>query len=497
MNPPKAEGRFVGVARPPATHRSFGGHQALMNGPGAHRAATTGGRHRAVRRPIAVPQLAQVVQSVTRLPLIATTSAVIVSTVIAGGTGYLYWGLVSRTYPAAPVGQATTQVAALSAVALVAAQALSASVLVRVPRAASGAGKRAVAGSALAVAGVASLALAAVVGAVWPLVLPETGLRSQLDLALFVLCAVSQAVGIVVDAAAVALRRSQIVAWRNITQAIGKLAVLYVLTRPQFEVDATTAVVASWGGVGTLVTLWAAAAVLRSPDRRGPTWAELRTGWRVVRTGIGAQNLAALGGALPTQLIPIVVTLQLGAAQGGFFSLTWMVGGVCFMVSPAVCQGLLAESNKTADAFRKRVRLAYLLIGLLVAAPSLIFVTAGDGILALFGDDVAIYGVGLLTVLVLSVLPDAITNVAVSELRVQEKIRSAAAVNCLIAALALLLTIVLLPHLGIAGAGWGWLGGQTAGALALVGLRIVATRDGGSRLRPLRKERRLASTAAS
>jgi ADP-heptose:LPS heptosyltransferase/thymidylate kinase len=97
----------------------------------------------------------------------------------------------------------------------------------------------------------------------------------------------------------------------------------------------------------------------------------------------------------------------------------------------------------------------------------------GHLILSTFGPSYSLYGYTLLTVLVLSAIPDAITNVYVSVLRVQKRFVWAALLNLGMAAVALGLAWYLLPQMGIVGAGWAWLIAQTAGTLVVVGVIAV------------------------
>src|SRR2546423_6237410 len=88
-------------------------------------------------------------------------------------------------------------------------------------------------------------------------------------------------------------------------------------------------------------------------------------------------------------------------------------------------------------------------------------------------------------ILMVSAVPDAITNIYVSLLRVQERLCLAALLNLCMAAFTLVLAWILLPMLGIAGAGWAWLIAQSVGSL-IVGVVILISR---SRVYWLYKER--------
>jgi hypothetical protein len=91
----------------------------------------------------------------------------------------------------------------------------------------------------------------------------------------------------------------------------------------------------------------------------------------------------------------------------------------------------------------------------------------GRFVLGLFGPGYAQHSFVLLVLLVLSAVPDAITNVYVSVLRVQQRFRAAAALNIGMSVGAVMLAWWLLPLVGIAGAGLAWLMMQTAGSAAV------------------------------
>jgi len=72
-------------------------------------------------------------------------------------------------------------------------------------------------------------------------------------------------------------------------------------------------------------------------------------------------------------------------------------------------------------------------------------------------------------------VPDAITNIYVSVLRVQRRLRFAALLQLSMAALTWVLAWIWLPVLGIAGVGWAWLIAQVAGSL-VAGVDVIRIR---------------------
>ncbi len=203
---------------------------------------------------------------------------------------------------------------------------------------------------------------------------------------------------------------------------------------------------------------------------------KLGQGYRIIAVGIMRQvramfsalvghHLINLGGLAPQYLLPLIVTARLSATDNAYFSTTWMVGGVFFIISPAVAGSLFAEGSHTARDLRRKVRSSLRIIGALLAPAMLFYFVAGRFILGAFKPEYASHGVVLLDILIVAAVPDAITNVYVSVLRVNKKLRHAAFLNLAMAAVTLVIAWVTLPSQGIAGAGWAWLIGQIAGSI--------------------------------
>jgi O-antigen/teichoic acid export membrane protein len=178
------------------------------------------------------------------------------------------------------------------------------------------------------------------------------------------------------------------------------------------------------------------------------------------------QHLTSVGGAVTPLVLPVLVVIRLGVTLNAYFYITWMVGGVFFMVSPSVASALFAEGVRTQSDLRNVVIKALYVIALLLVPAIVVMVVGGKLILGLFGTSYAAAGYGLLILLAISAIPDAVSNVAVSIFRVTQRLRYSAVLNLGILVVTLASAWVLMPSLGIAGAGVAWLGAQTLGAIA-------------------------------
>lgn len=165
-------------------------------------------------------------------------------------------------------------------------------------------------------------------------------------------------------------------------------------------------------------------------------------------------------------VLPILVVIRLGVTRNAYFYITWMVGAAFFMVSPSVAQAVFAEGVRAGSDLRTVVVKAARVIAILLVPAMVIMIVGGRFILGLFGSAYAGAGYGLLILLAISALPDAVSNVAVAVFRVTCRLGYSAALNLGMLVMTLVSAWVLMPRLGIAGVGVAWLGAQTIGAIA-------------------------------
>ena len=178
------------------------------------------------------------------------------------------------------------------------------------------------------------------------------------------------------------------------------------------------------------------------------------------------QHLTSVGGAVTPLVLPILVVIRLGVTLNAYFYITWMIGAAFFMVSPSVAQAVFAEGVRAHSNLRSVVVKALRVIMVLLAPAMVVMIVGGKFVLGLFGASYAAAGYGLLILLAVSAIPDAVSNVAVVVLRVTQRLGYSTVLNLGILVMTLVGAWVLMPPLGIAGVGVAWLGAQTVGAIA-------------------------------
>jgi O-antigen/teichoic acid export membrane protein len=200
---------------------------------------------------------------------------------------------------------------------------------------------------------------------------------------------------------------------------------------------------------------------------------------RAMLSSLAGNHVITIGGLAPAYLLPLFVTARLSATENAYFYLTWRLAGIFFMVSPSVAASVAAEGSHARPDLLRTARSGTLIIAALLGPAMLLFLVGGRFIMAAFGPSYARHGLALLVILTLSAVPDAITNVYVAVLRVQQHLRQAALLNMGMGSLTLALAWVLLPVLGIAAAGWAWLAAQSLGSVA-VGIHLCTAHHRGA-----------------
>ena len=388
------------------------------------------------------------------------------TTGVNSALGYVYWIAAAHAFSPHDVGLANALIAAMTLASLVANLGVPIALVEILPRRPD---DRAwsttlLAGLAVAVAG--SLLAGILVAFGLPGISSRFSVLSQpLYSAAFVVGVPTWSAVTILDYTFVAERRAGRMLTRNAAFGAVKLAVLAI---PVVLVHGSALwILLSWiiaGLLSLLMGLW----LLRSLGRRlcppgaGELVIELRATW----ARLAGHHLTTLGALLPMSLLPLLVTVRLSALDNAYFALTWMVGGVFLVVSPAVASSLLAEGAHAPEAARRHALRALWIVGGLLIVPMAICLLGADQILGLFGPGYPEHGAALLRVVVLSAIPDALTNIWVSYERAMGRLRRTALLNVGMGAATLLLAWVLLPSRGIAGVGWGWLAAQTLGTVA-------------------------------
>lgn len=423
--------------------------------------------------------------------LLRNSVYVMATSALTGASGYLYWIIAARMYPAHEVGLASALIGTMMLAATLATLGIGPTLIQVLPRRQSGYQWSLTLNAVLATGMLASLATGSVAAILLPFLSPRlavVGHHSGYTLALIA--------GVALLTLA-SLLDSMFTAERAAGKMLARTAMFALLRIPLL----VGPILLGQAGALVICMSWilAAGASLIGGALLVP---RLGRAYRLARQGIVTQmrsmlslvaghQLISLGAMAPIYLLPVIVVARLSLAENAYFYTSWQVGSLFFMVSPSVAVALLAEGSHNPDNLMHKARSSVLIIAALLCPVMLVAILGGRLILSMFGPSYALNGYSLLVILVASAIPDAITNVYVAMLRVRKRLAWAASLNLGMATLTLALSWLLLPRLGIAGAGWAWLAAQTAGTVVVIAHVLLA----GSRSGAGRRARRLTRTA--
>ena len=407
-----------------------------------------------------------------RTPLYGNGYALVISSGVSSALGLLYWALAARLYSADAVGLNAATISAMMFLAGLAQLNLMSALMRFVPEAGRQATKFILItfGVSMALAAMASFVFGQGIGVFVPS-LAAIGASPTL-LLWFAAATAAWCVFVLEDSAITGLRRTSWVPISNTGFSILKIVLLVVLaaTLPEYGVFASWTIALAAAVVLTNVLLFAR---LLPQQKAGAASNSEPLSVRAVSRFVFTDYLGSLCWLGCTTLLPIVVASQAGIRATAYFYLAWQIGYGLHMVSINMGYSLVVEGStdpRQLALFSKRL----LLLSMRIVAPAAVVVAVvAPYVMGLFGQDYATEGSNLLRLLAVGAVPYSIIPVYISVVRVQRRVRRAAAVLAVMCIMVLTLSELFLRSWGLVGVGVAWLVTQTAlgGYLLLFQLR--------------------------
>lgn len=165
-------------------------------------------------------------------------------------------------------------------------------------------------------------------------------------------------------------------------------------------------------------------------------------------------------------ILPLMVVNLLGAAPNAYFYIAWAIASVLNMIAGATSMSLFAEGSHEEERLAPNTWQSLKMTYLIIVPTVILILVIAPKLLLLFGGPYSDNATTLLRILAISALPLAINSVYLATKRVEKKLRVLIGLTALAAALTLGISYLLLPRMGINGAGIAWLTSQ--GVIALV-----------------------------
>jgi O-antigen/teichoic acid export membrane protein len=416
--------------------------------------------------------------------LVGNSIALLAMNHITSLLGYVFWVVCARSVSASVIGMTNTVIGAMTLVAILAVAGFM-PLLTRVLPGASSEERSGLCSTAFVVAIVVSGGAGVVVALLLPNRL-QTAIGTSWLMALLAAGAVGTALLFVINAALLGVRRAELSLLGSVVGSVSRLAagaafLPLIVVAASADASAARSILIGW--VASLMLNFGLSVLLlvrATPDfrfRPGRIWLSR------LRRLVPWDHVATLAVRAPFYLVPILAAALFPPDQVGYLAIAAMISTAFYAVAAAVSNALLADCADRPDRLRAQARRALRLIGVLLVPPVVIACLLASKILGIFGADYAHYS-ALLVLGLLATFPDALVNVAVAMLRVQRRLVAVAAVTVAGAAIAIGASWLLMPHLGIMGAGWAALASPMIVATALTAIGfyqwLVSVRTAGS-----------------
>ena len=408
----------------------------------------------------------QGIKSLYGVSLYRNAVYLMVGTAVTSITGFFFWIIAARFYPAEAVGLGSAVISGVGLLAIFSELGLGVGLIRFLP----GAGKDGndMVNSCFTLSGLASVAIAFIFLSGLHLWAPALLVVRQYPIffTAFVVFAVATALQSLVRNVFLAKRNTKFIVILN--AITGSLKIALVLVFAKFFTS-TFGIFASSGLAMAIVVLV------------GVLWffPKVQEGYRPypkiekrVLNELGRYTafnyVATILLQITLLILPLAVLNILGAEMNAYFYIAWTIAAVFQVIPSSIFYSLFAEGSNDEASIRtnipKSLKLAFLLLLPLIL---LVLIIAGK-LLLLFGEAYSDNAALLLRILAVAVIPWGINYLYVSIERVRKNIKGIITVAAAATCLSLGLSYLLMLKMGLIGVGIGYAAGQTVVAIAVV-----------------------------
>jgi O-antigen/teichoic acid export membrane protein len=323
-------------------------------------------------------------------PAVRAAAALILSNVMAGGLGFVFWAVTAHYQKASGVGAVSAEVSAITFLASVGSLNLI-NVFARFLPEAGWHARR------MILVSYSAAILAGSLGAVIFLLTPlATGLviGGGIGRLAFALCVVLNSVFMIQDGGLVGFGRSGWVPVENIFVALARLALLPLSVG---LLSARIAILSSWAlPMAAAVAVVNAIIIGRLASRRRAKKRPSLPPVGQLGRFVAIESVTTAVAAAVSAFLPALVTRRLGATQGGYFYVPWIITTMASLLFTSILISMVREAVARPDKAGFTIRRSLRLVLVMVIAGMLGCVFLARLALAPMGPEFAIHGAPLL-----------------------------------------------------------------------------------------------------
>ncbi len=408
-----------------------------------------------------------------RLQKSLTVNAVslMTATIATNALGLVFWAEAARLRSPAVVGRAAAALAALTLLATIAQLNLT-NVFIRLLPTAGRLGRRLISRGYLAVIACSLLIGTAYVASGLSARVVTGGLLARV---LFVIAVAVLAIFALQTSVLTALRLAPWVTVENVSFSAARLVLLPAIVL----LPVSGAIALSWV-IPAAVAVIAVTALLYA--RVLPAFRDDGTlpGRRRLLSFVAGEYVGGLCAMATVQVMPLLVVWRLGSAQVAYFTLPWLISMGITLLLWNVSSSFVVECAGGHARSRALFQRSLVLWSLIVIGAVAVCGLAGHALLGIAGARYATGGAELLRLIGLSTPFAAVVAVFCTLMWLERRVWMLAAWQAACGAALLVVTLLLLPHLGLVAVGWANLGVQAVAALIaapLVARRVMGVAE--------------------
>jgi O-antigen/teichoic acid export membrane protein len=396
--------------------------------------------------------------------LARSSGYILVTTLVTALLGFVYWILAARAYPSAAVGTSAVTVSVMTLASLLSSLGTTAAPVQRIPLRMPGREWNLTVTVALVLATLAGLVIGLLSWALVNVFIHGIGLRTPLYAVALTAGVALTNCSMVMDSVWVVERSAHIRLLNNSVLGMVKIPLLLL---PQLRSNGAAGIQLGWtAGVAVAVIL--SLLLLAQKRRYRVALGGFNSELRAMRKSLTGNYIVNVGTNVPTYVVPVMVGAVVSASSTAYFYSAWRVGALFFVGTAAVTTALFAEGSRSpAEAIHKAQRAMLVVVPILLVATG-VLALIGPFVLDAFGPAYRAHAYPLLLFLVGATVPDALTAVYRTVLRLEGRYVMASSFMWGMAVLQVGLTWFLVPVWGITGAGAAWLFAESAGVIVSV-----------------------------
>ena len=392
--------------------------------------------------------------------LALTSLALMLSTVVTGGLGLLFWAAAGRLYPVAEVGSASAVIT--SAVMLSTLSNLSLGSMYERFLPVSGWMAR-----SFVIRGYLTITVfALVLGSGFLLVAPVSEMfTSTTEIVSFPFFVAVLAVFALQDQTSSGLGVARWAAAKNVFHAVVKFVLLLAL----FATAQSTAIIAAWAIPAVLASVVVLRSILRALRtearyKLAPDLPPRRELWSYFGSAYG---ITALGSLAPL-LVPMIVVATLGAEANAYFALTWSIVSALYILISVLVGPFVAEVAGNPEQFSRLTKRFMTMVCIVALGGSFFLAFLAPFGLGLIGEGYRENGTIIVHLAALTIPLSVIGSLYDGLARVQRRMRLAVIVQVIATTIIIAGSLALSDSLGIAAVAWAYLAAEAFGAVVLI-----------------------------